>query len=86
MPSITILGAILDHDVAEGPFRLRVWPAAALEPTLKGYRRRAMVENHNTRPDGTPRKTYRRHGAKREKRGIVQCHEGINQKGNGGKR
>ena len=88
MSQITLFGVTLD-DAAEGPFSLSVWPPSDLDRVLRGYRKRTMQElnSHNTRPDGTPRPTnHRREVVKQKKRGIVQFHDGIDQRGNGGRR
>jgi len=79
MTSITLNGVTLD--AAEGPLGLKVYPPESLERTLLGYRERVLqvcyvrhlhkASHHRGRPKG---------GA------VKECKEGIDQRGNSGRR
>ena len=90
MTSLTLFDSVTLEDAAEGPMGLRVWPAEALEPTLRAYHKRLMCENgYKGRPDGSIG-PYNRHTAGvhhiGRRKGPAVFKEGIDQTGNRGKR
>jgi len=89
MTSITLFDAVTLDDAASGPFTLKVWPAHFLEPTLRGFRQRIMLENgSHVRIDGSRRlfnpRMAGRSSPKRKGKAVMK--EGICQNGNRGRR
>jgi len=89
MAEINLFGLAILDDAASGPFTLKVWPSEYLEPTLKGFRQRIMLENgSHVRMDGSRRlfnpSMAGRPSPKRKGKAIMK--EEICQNGNRGRR
>ena len=77
-----------EFGAAEGPFGLKVWPASALEPTLKAYRGRILREGYQVNFNGEIRNHHAKKGYHHtgRKRGVTEFKEEVSQRGNRGKR
>ncbi len=79
MTSITIGDITLEAAEANG---LKCWPPESLGPTLEGYRKRVRMEGY----DNHRWQKASHHRGRPKGGGLKQCKEGIDQRGNAGKR
>ena len=87
MTSITLFDTVILDDAVSGPLGLKVWPASALEPILRAFRKRVLMDGFKQNFNGDitiHHKKGSHHGGR--PRGLKQFQEDISQQKNRGRR